>query len=345
MKSLLVSILVILSLQTIAQDVTISGKVTNYSGKDSLHLQIFSSQTPVEISIFVDKDGKFSKTITNTATSFAKLFFYPEDYILLIVSPKEKISITANYQKLSENNSIDGSPHTQLWNSNNKELLKFNQEAQIKKEIYEKQVDSIEKKKMEYIVSFIKKNPTSLASLAVIEMLDISMYSDIYEYLDSSLLTVHKNNPIVDNFHNSVKQIMFLKEGSLAPDIILMDKNGKQITLSSLRGKVVLIDFWASWCRPCRMEIPNLKIAYSKYNSKGFEIYSVSVDNDRSAWLQAVETEAMPWSNVHDAEKTYGTMYNVTSIPNTLLIDKEGKIVAKNVRGSSLEEYLGQMLK
>lgn len=343
MKKLFTIVCLFIASITFAQEVTISGKITNYSGNDSLKLQLFSSQNPVEYSIFVDKEGKFSKTFSNTITTYAKLFFYPDEYILLILSPKEKVKIEANFNKLSEKPNIEGSVQTKLWNTNNQVLLDYNNQAQLKKEQYEKQVDSIEKQKVEYVKNFIKKNPTSLASLAVIEVLDISIYSDFYEFLDSSLMSVHKGNPIVDNFHSEVQKLMFLKEGSIAPDIILNDRNGKQIALSSLRGKVVLIDFWASWCRPCRMEIPNLKNAYSKYNSKGFEVYSVSVDNDRSAWIQALDSEAMPWANVHDAEKTYGTMYNVTSIPNTILIDKEGKIISKNVRGQALEQYLQQI--
>ena len=120
--------------------------------------------------------------------------------------------------------------------------------------------------------------------------------------------------------------------------------NGTQIRLESLRGKVVLVDFWASWCRPCRMEIPNFKKMYDAYHQAGFEIYSVSVDNDVMAWKRALEQEKMPWPNVRDDQKVYSTLFNVASIPFTILIDKEGKIVAKGLRGPDLSDAISKAL-
>ncbi|OQA94294.1 MAG: Thiol-disulfide oxidoreductase ResA [Bacteroidetes bacterium ADurb.Bin217] len=327
-----------------AQEVNLQGKITNYSGKDSLKLLIYSSNTPVDISIPVSTQGEFSKTLTVAFASYAKLFFNPNDFILLILSPKEKITVTANFTNMASDNVIKGSKHTQLWNSNNAALLQFSKNTQDLQSKYERAIDSVEKQRIDYVISFVKQNPTSLASLAVIEVLDISMHSHIYEFLDSSLMTVHKGNPIVENFHTNLKQALFLKEGSVAPDIVLLDETGKQVALSSLKGKVVLIDFWASWCRPCRQEIPNLKQAHARYSSRGFEIYSVSIDNDKNAWLQALSQENMPWITVYDAQKTYSSLYNVTSIPNTLLIGKDGKIISKNLRGAALEEQLQILL-
>lgn len=344
MKHYFLLFFIIFSYVAHAQEISLEGKITNYSGKDSLKLLIYSSNTPVDISIPVSAKGEFKYTGANAYTNYAKLFFNPSDFILLILSPKEKITIAANYNNMSGENTVKGSKHTDLWNSTNTNLLKFSQTSQELQKKHERAIDSIEKLRIEYVISFVKQNPTSLASLAVIEVLDISMYSHIYELLDSSLMTVHKGNPIVENFHTNIKQALFLKEGSLAPDIILANEIGIQIPLSSLKGKVVLIDFWASWCRPCRQEMPNLKRAHSIYSSKGFEIYSVSIDNDKNAWLQALSQENMPWIAVYDEQKVYSTLYNVSSIPHTLLIDTNGKIIAKNVRGAALEEYLQKII-
>lgn len=344
MKKLIAFIFILFSLLASAQTVSISGKITNYSGNDSLKLLVYLSNTPEQHSIAVSPKGEFSYSLPSTQTSYAKIFFNPEDYLLLIVTPKEKITITANYLSMARDNKIEGSEQTTLWNANNAELMKFDYVNQQRKAAFERTTDSLENLKREYVISFIKKNPTSLASLAVIDLLDISVYPKVYEFLDSTLMKAHKGNPLVENFHASVQQLMFLKEGSIAPDIILLDQNGKQVSLSSLRGKIVLIDFWASWCRPCRMEIPNLKNAYALYHKKGFEIYSVSIDKDRAAWIQALGVENMPWPTVHDAENKYSTMYNVTSIPNTLLINKDGTIIAKNLRGSGVEEQLRILL-
>lgn len=135
--------------------------------------------------------------------------------------------------------------------------------------------------------------------------------------------------------------------GEFAPDIILPDAQGNNIQLSSLKGKVVLIDFWASWCGPCRMENPNVVKVFNKYKDKGFTIFGVSLDNDKNKWLQAIEKDNLTWLHVSDLKhwKSEGAaLYSVRSIPATFLIDREGKIVAKNLRGEQLEMELKRIL-
>ncbi len=117
-----------------------------------------------------------------------------------------------------------------------------------------------------------------------------------------------------------------------------------EVSLSSLKGKYVLVDFWASWCGPCRNENPKVVAAYNKYNSKGFEVLSVSVDEDEAKWLEAVKTDGLIWTNVRDVNKEVGKQYAIRNIPTTLLLDKEGKIIGKNLRGAELEEKLAELL-
>ncbi len=138
-----------------------------------------------------------------------------------------------------------------------------------------------------------------------------------------------------------------LQIGQEAPDIALNTPDGKPVKLSSLRGKYVLIDFWASWCGPCRMENPNVVRIYNKYKDKKFEIYGVSLDRNREDWLKAIEKDQLTWLHVSDLKfwssegaKTYG----VRSIPATYLVDPKGKIIAKNLRGETLEAKLNEVL-
>jgi len=142
--------------------------------------------------------------------------------------------------------------------------------------------------------------------------------------------------------------------GEKAPEIELKDNNGKKIKLSDLQGKVVLVDFWASWCGPCRKENPNVVEAFSKYhkskfkNAKGFEVFSVSLDKNEQAWLEAIKKDNLTWdSHVWDKGGEFAKQYNITSIPMAYLIDGEGKIVAKgqDLRGMGLHVEIEKLLK
>ena len=133
-----------------------------------------------------------------------------------------------------------------------------------------------------------------------------------------------------------------------APEIVLNDYNGKPIALSSLRGKVVLVDFWASWCGPCRQENPNVVRLYEQYKDKGFTVYSVSLDDNRDKWMKAIDADNLSWPNHVSDLKGWSSdaaiAYNVRSIPATFLLDKEGNIIAENVRGPQLEQKLQEIL-
>ncbi len=135
--------------------------------------------------------------------------------------------------------------------------------------------------------------------------------------------------------------------GDEAPNIVMKDTLGKTVSLDSFRGRVVLIDFWASWCGPCRMENPNVVRAYKKYKDKGFTIYSVSLDNSKDKWLSAIKKDQLTWTHVSDLkgwETSINKVYQITGIPATFLVGKDGKIVGKNLRGPALDEMLEKLL-
>ncbi len=134
--------------------------------------------------------------------------------------------------------------------------------------------------------------------------------------------------------------------GAEAPDFAQATPEGKMMRLSDLRGKVVLVDFWASWCGPCRRENPNVVRMYNTYKDKGFEILGVSLDRDRQRWLEAISEDGLTWYHVSDLKQwsnEVAQMYGVSSIPHTVLVDKEGKIIARNLRGEALERKLAEI--
>ena len=137
-----------------------------------------------------------------------------------------------------------------------------------------------------------------------------------------------------------------LAVGQVAPEITLADPSGNMVSLSSLRGNYVMIDFWAAWCKPCRAENPNVVALYKKYNPKGFEVFGVSLDRKKEDWLKAIEKDGLSWTHVSDLQyfnSEAAQLYNIQAIPATYLLDKEGKIIAKNLRGIALRKKLEEL--
>ena len=199
------------------------------------------------------------------------------------------------------------------------------------------------------LMKLIDKHPDKLGILIAAELIDPEMNFSDYEKLANYLNRSYSYSAVARQIINRAAQLKRTAVGQVAPEIDLPNPDGKNIPLSSLRGKVVLIDFWASWCGPCRKENPNVVNVYNKYKDKGFEVYSVSLDKDKNSWKNAIKQDGLPWkSHVSDLgfwSSSVVSQYGFQGIPYTVLIDKDGKILSKGLRGEKLEERLSVLLK
>ena len=343
--------------------VAVSGKLENAKG-DTIYLEELST-TAINIkdSAVVDKNGEFEMHIKVPQIGFYRLKTKDNNFIILVLDSVENIQINAQASNLAHTYTVEGSKNSKLvWELNQHQVNIYKTQDSLQK-IYLKYqnnplADSVGKaleNEFNLVISsfqnkvraFVQKNPTEFASLLGIENLDPEKDFALYQLVEKGLSKKYPTSEYVTALSRRVNEMNKLNIGTLAPEIKLQDTKGVFFSLSSLKGKIVLIDFWASWCKPCRAENPNVVKVYEKYKSKGFEILGVSLDKDRDAWLKAIEDDKLAWKQVSDLalwNSIVVQLYNITGIPYTVLVDKEGKIIAKNLRGEELENKLEELL-
>jgi peroxiredoxin len=207
--------------------------------------------------------------------------------------------------------------------------------------------DVIQNEQANAMKEFIKTNRTSVVS-AYLAM------SNAYNFELSELQEINKNfDPTIANstYVKKLKEreeiLLKLLPGNPAPDFTMNDSTGKAVSLASFKGQFLLVDFWASWCGPCRNENPNVVKAYKEFSSRGFTILGVSLDNDKAKWLEAVAEDGLTWAHVSELQGwkcSAAKLYGVMSIPANFLLDKEGKIIASNLRGEDLVNKLKEVI-
>ncbi|WP_299119043.1 TlpA disulfide reductase family protein [uncultured Winogradskyella sp.] len=188
---------------------------------------------------------------------------------------------------------------------------------------------------------FVGDNPNSIVSANILSIYATTWGKETTKSLFDKLSIENKNSRYGEKISTYIKLNKEPKIGEGYVDFVMEDENGKNIKLSNNTGKITLLEFWASWCGPCRKEIPNLVKTYEKYNSKGFEIFAVSLDDNNENWKDAIKKDSLNWQHASDLkgnENVAGLIYGVNGIPDNFLIDENGIIVGRNLRGDRLNK-------
>ncbi|MCF0071636.1 AhpC/TSA family protein [Dyadobacter sp. CY261] len=365
----------LLSFQAMAQiepkDFTINGKVKSGSKGEKV---ILSQSTAAGSSVKIDSaqlaaDGSFAlKGIEKDRGSFFTLNIADRQKFPLLVEGGETFNVVADGTTRDDKGnggkvSVTGSKNMeyyakvdQLMQSFSAKVTGWNEqyaaaeEKKDSKKIQEIQLayQQAEKERVTALRQMVPEMGTSLIALFTANnFLTPENDLDVLKKLADDYSKVNPVPTLAQGFIGSVKRMAGVAVGEQAPDFTLNSPDGKPIALSSLRGKYVLIDFWASWCGPCRMENPNVVRMYGKFKEKGFDIYGVSLDDNEKAWKTAIERDKLTWLHGSELKKWNSGVaqsYGVNAIPATFLIDKEGKIIAKNLRGPALETKLTELL-
>jgi peroxiredoxin len=348
-------------------DITVSGKVGFHSPGGVIAIQKLQNEGQGAVdTVVLGENFAYEKTMHLTEPGYYQLNFYNKQFVNVILS-KSNIEVNVDGNSQTGFAEVKGSPDHDLITTvqrivqnteNSPAAATLNAEyQQATAARNDAKVEEVQNKYMaliavgyDSVAAFLRKQPASLGLINVLQgqaVLDKDQYFDVFVSAAEKTQKEWPDVPQIKEFVAFVEKSKLTAVGQMAPEIALPDPKGNIISLSSLRGKYVLVDFWAKWCGPCRRENPYVVKAYHKFKDKGFEVFGVSLDRTKEDWLQAIQQDGLVWTHVSDLSyfnSKAAVDYNINAIPFSILVDPQGVIIAKNLRRSALEKKLQEVL-
>jgi len=358
--TILVFVLTVLSCQSAKDEYSIKGTIAGVETGKVYLLKLVGEQ-PQSIDTADVVGGKFTFKGKMVTPDIRLLRLNDQDYFAQFFLDNANITVTAKKDSL-RSTKITGSPTQDIFKTYIAEMEKLNKEVLALQGKYQNAMTTgntseADKAKIDYQAiidnnkvytkNFVKEHSNSVVS-AYITLFQLADQIDVAELdsLASKFAPELSKSEYVVKINERIQEQKKTAIGVVAPDFTMNDPEGKPIQLSSLRGKIVLVDFWAAWCGPCRQENPNVVKLYQQYHDKGFEILGVSLDKNKEDWLKAIKSDNLTWMHVSDLQywqNAAARLYGVNAIPQSFLLDKDGKIIGKGLRGEQLANKLMEL--
>ncbi len=351
---------------------SVKGNLSNTDGETIVLEKLTSTEVVPADSIEVDASGDFKLSVPEmTDPGFYRLRVNDNNFVILLLEKGDKAEVTGNALDFYKSYEVIGSEGSsklreldkrlrqdyELTDSLRRMFMDYQAAGTYNMDSIKQTIDAIfleaQEKKNTFIEKYINDNPTSLATLSAVQSLKYDEFADKFDEVVANLEKAYPNSDYVKQFKKQLVELKAKQQaatrtgiGAQAPEIVISTPDGETIRLSDFRGKVTMIDFWASWCKPCRAENPNVVRVYNQYKDKGFEIFGVSLDRDKQQWLDAIKQDGLTWkhgSELQFWQSSFVPAYSLDGIPMTYLLDENGIIIAKGLRGAELEARLKEI--